>query len=312
MKRAVRIGTRGSRLALAQATWVQAALQAAHPGSDFPLVTIKTAGDRILDRSLRAIGGKGLFVKEIEEALLAGDVDCAVHSMKDLPAELAPGLVIAAVPPREKPHDVLITRDGGGLAALAAGARVGTGSLRRTAFLRRRRDDLGIVEIRGNVDTRLRKLEAGEFDAVVLAAAGLKRLGIEPRHAQAFDPMDFVPAIGQGALAIECRAGDEALVRGLDDAGTRIATRAERAFLARIGGSCHTPLGAYATTDDDRVHLNAVVVSPDGQHAVRGSRSGPHLEAEAIGGGLAQELLERGAAEILRSLEEPSPPLEHP
>lgn len=304
MTHAVRIGTRGSQLALAQATWVQQTLQGLHAGLECRLVTIKTSGDRILDRSLRAIGGKGLFVKEIEEALLAEDVDCAVHSMKDLPAELAPGLMIAAVPRREDARDLLITRAGGGLDALPAGARIGTGSLRRTAFLKRARQDFEIVEIRGNVDTRLRKLDAGELDAVVLAAAGLKRLGIERQHAYPFDPIEFVPAIGQGALAIECRSGElGAVLAGLDDEATRVATEAERAFLVRVGGSCHTPLGAHALAIGDRVELNAAVASPDGERIVRGATSGTAAAAAHLGTSLAQQLLDDGAAEILASLE---------
>jgi len=293
LTRVVRIGTRGSQLALAQATWIQKALQSLHPELDCPLVTIRTSGDRIADRSLRAIGGKGLFVKEIEEALLSRDIDCAVHSMKDLPAELAPGLVIAAVPEREDARDLLITRDGGGLAALRTGARIGTGSLRRMAFLRCTRRDLEIDEIRGNVDTRLRKLDAGEFDAVVLAAAGLARLGIRRQHAHAFDDSEFVPAIGQGALAIECRAGDlEALLAGLDHGATHVATDAERSFLARIG-----------------VQLNAAVASPDGSCVIRGSTSGPVDKAKDLGTTLAERLLDDGAAEILEKLERTSPAL---
>jgi hydroxymethylbilane synthase len=227
---------------------------------------------------------------------------------------LAPGLVIAAVPAREDARDLLITRAAGDVASLPAGGRVGTGSLRRTALLRRQRADLEIVELRGNVDTRLRKLEAGDFDAVVLAAAGLKRLGIEPQHASPFDPREFVPAIGQGALAIECRAGELASVlAALDDESTRVATTAERAFLARIGGSCHTPLGAHAIAEG-QIDLNAVVASPDGSRAVRGSCVGTYAEAQILGHKLAEDLLNAGAAEILASLEAPcpAPPLDHP
>lgn len=303
MTRVVRIGTRGSQLAVAQAGWVQRQLARSHEGLECRLVTIKTTGDRILDRSLRAIGGKGLFVKEIEEALLAEEIDCAVHSMKDLPADLAAGLVIAAVPAREDPRDLLVTRDGESLAELRPRARVGTGSLRRTAFLRQARTDLDIAEIRGNVDTRLRKLDDGEFDAVVLAAAGLNRLGIVRQHAAAFDPGAFVPAIGQGALAIESRAGElDAVLAALEDDATRITTTAERAFLARIGGSCHTPLGAYGIVVADGIELSAAVASPDGSRIVRGSATGGVGEAESIGTTLADKLLDEGAAEILQAL----------
>lgn len=307
MTRTIRIGTRGSQLALAQARWVQTALEGLHPDLECRLVTIKTSGDRFVDRSLRAIGGKGLFIKEIEEALLAREVDCAVHSMKDLPADLAPGLVIAAVPRREDARDILIARDGGRLQELAGGATIGTSSLRRTAFVRRARTDLNLIEMRGNVDSRLRKLDAGEIDAIILAAAGLKRLGIARDDAHPFDPNDFVPAIGQGALAIECRAGDdELIVAKLDDAATHCATLAERAFLARVGGSCHTPLGAHAVVSGTTVAMHAAIASPDGARLVRGDAGGSSADAAEIGTALAERLLDEGGAEILRALDSAS------
>jgi hydroxymethylbilane synthase len=282
---------------------VQAAIEGLDSDLECGLVTIKTSGDRFADRSLRAIGGKGLFVKEIEDALLAGDVDCAVHSMKDLPAELAPGLVIAAVPAREDARDLLIARGGSRLKDLASGARVGTSSLRRAAFVRCSRSDLDLVELRGNVDSRLRKLDGGEVDAIILAAAGLKRLGIPRADAHPFDEGEFVPAIGQGALAIECRAGDEKLLAALDHYGSRQATVAERAFLARVGGSCHTPIGAHAKVTGGAIAMHAAIASPDGRTVVRGATAGSAADAASIGAALADKLLDDGGAEILRALE---------
>jgi len=303
VRRSIRIGTRGSQLALTQSRWVQACLQRQHPQLAVELVTITTSGDRFAEQPLSAIGGKGLFVKEIEEALQAGGIDCAVHSMKDLPAELAPGLVIAAVPVREDPRDVLITREGLVLEALPRGARVGTSSLRRMALLRAARGDLEVMNLRGNVDTRVRKLARGDFDAIVLASAGLRRLGIELGEMVFLDPQQFIPAIGQGALAIESRA-DEAteLLGPLDDAATRVAVTAERAFLARAGGSCRTPLAAHATVHENTVEMRALIASPDGHQVVRGECCGPVAAAATLGTELATEVLGRGGAEILRVL----------
>ncbi len=303
MRTSLRIGTRGSQLALTQSRWVQACLRQQHPQLAVELVTITTSGDRFVEQPLSAIGGKGLFVKEIEEALLAGSIDCAVHSMKDVPGELAPGLVIAAVPAREDARDVLITRGGVELAALRRGARLGTSSLRRMALLRAARPDLEVTNLRGNVDTRLRKLHSGEFDAIVLASAGLRRLGIQPSGMVFFDPAHFTPAIGQGALAIESRADDSAeLVAVLEDTPTRVAVSAERAFLTRAGGSCRTPLAAHATVDSDAIELRALIASPDGQKLVRGERRGASTAASLLGTALADELLQRGGAEILQAL----------
>lgn len=303
MTRTIRIGTRGSALALAQAHWLEGAIEKVVPGSKAELVIIKTAGDRFVDRSLRAIGGKGLFVKEIEEALLAGTIDCAIHSMKDVPAEIPPGLTIAAIPQREDPRDVLIGRSDGGLAALAQGATVGTCSLRRIALLRAVRPDLKIHELRGNVDTRLRKLAEGSIDAIVLAAAGLRRLGLSPDHVAPFDMNTFLPAIGQGALAIETREDETAeLVARLDHASTRIAVTAERAFLATAGGSCHTPLAAFGTVGETEISVDALIASPDGTEVLRSRASGKHAEAADIGARLAGELLARGGDRIIASL----------
>jgi hydroxymethylbilane synthase len=303
--RRLRLGTRGSRLALAQARWVQARLHEQHPDLAVELVTIKTSGDRFLDQPLSVIGGKGLFVKEIDDALTQGTIDCAVHSMKDVPTEIAPGLMIAALPPRADPRDVLISRAGGGLPALAHGARVGTSSLRRMALLRALRRDLSVNSLRGNVDTRLRKLDDGHVDAIVLAAAGLRRLGIERTDIDFLDPQHFVPAIGQGALAIESRSDETGeLLHVLDDAPTRVAVHAERAFLLRVGGSCRTPLAAHATVDGNRLEMHAIIAGPDGSRLVRGTRVGDAASAAQLGTDLAEELLGRGGAEILHALGE--------
>ncbi len=296
---ALRLGTRGSRLALAQSTAVAQALERA--GATVEIVTIQTSGDAFAG-SLATAGGKGLFVKEIEEALLAGRIDVAVHSLKDMPAGQPDGLVLAATPPREDPRDVLVTAAGTSLDGLAPGARVGTSSLRRRAQLSARRPDLRIVELRGNVDTRLRKLADGAADALILAAAGLRRLGLAPSGAVALDVDEMLPAIGQGALAIELRAADaavHALVRGLDDpvSGARVA--AERAFLAGVGGDCQTPLAAHATVAASWLTLRALVAEIDGSAALTGVAEGTAADAAAIGARLAADLLARGAAAII-------------
>jgi hydroxymethylbilane synthase len=300
----LRIGTRGSRLARAQAEWVRSRIEEIRPGTAAELVIIQTSGDRFLSAPLAAVGGKGLFVKEIEEALTRGEIDCAVHSMKDLPLDLAPGLEIAAVPRRENPYDVVVTRGPGGLAALSDGARVGTSSLRRAALVRSAEPRLEVVSLRGNVDTRLRKLEAGEIDAVILAAAGLRRMGIEPPHATPCDGEVFVPAIGQGALAIEARSDSPitALAR-LDDADSRTAIEAERALLAEVGGSCVTPLAAHATLAGATLTLRGLIAAPDGRTIVRGSVKGSRDAAPDLGRELGRRLLDDGGAEILAALE---------
>lgn len=300
-----RIGTRGSRLALAQAGWVQERFRATGVG-EAELVVIRTSGDRIVDRPLYAVGGKGLFVKEIEEALQANDIDCAVHSMKDVPAELAPGLVIAAVPEREDARDVLVTAVAGGLAAIPHAGRVGTSSLRRAALMRAQRPDLVIETMRGNVDTRLRKLEAGEVHAIVLASAGLRRLGIQPPHVTVLSAEDFVPAIGQGALALETRAADAALLSPLQHEPTRQAVDAERAFLLGVGGSCVTPLAAHAVVTNGSVTLRALIAQPDGGRTIRGERRGDAATGATVGTELAMELLRAGGQAILDALPNPT------
>lgn len=299
------IGSRGSALALWQAGWARAKLEE-HHGVTARIEVIKTTGDTIADVPLGQVGGsKALFTKEIEEALLAGRVDLAVHSMKDVPTELPGGLMIAAVSEREDPRDAWISRSGARLEDLPRRARVGTSSLRRTCQLRILRPDLEIQPLRGNLDTRLRKLEAGHFEAIVLAAAGLKRLGLESRVTEFFPAERMIPAIGQGALAIEIREQDtqaRQFVSCLDHSPTHMATLAERSLLRRLGGGCQVPIAAHAAIDNNTLRLVALVASPDGSRAVRGTTSGPTNDAEEIGIRLAAELLERGADKILSEI----------
>jgi hydroxymethylbilane synthase len=294
------IGSRGSQLALWQARWIQARL--ADLGEESRIEIIRTTGDRITDVPLAKVGTKGLFTKEIEDALLRGDIDIAVHSMKDLPTEQPFGLVIAAVPEREDPRDAIV---GVPLAELREGASVGTSSLRRSAQLRALRPDLVIDSIRGNVDTRLRKLEDLQFDAIVLAAAGLRRLGLEARIAEVLEPEVMCPAVGQGALAVETRNDGRAaqqICHRLDYAETRAAVTAERALLTTLGGGCQVPIGAYARIIDGKLHIDGVVVSPEGDAIVRRGSSGPISNAEHIGAVLGEELLAMGGREILEDV----------
>lgn len=306
MSAVLRIGTRGSRLALAQAEWVRQRLEHAHPGMRAELVVIKTSGDRIRDVPLYELGGKGLFVKELESALLDGSIDCAVHSLKDLPGELAPGLVVAAVPEREDARDVVVTRELGGLRALPRGARAGTSSPRRAALLRALRPELTVVNLRGNVDTRLAKLERGEVDALILAAAGLHRLGLRPAHTEVCDAREFIPAIGQGALALESRPGPAAeQLAVIEHRSSRLAIDAERAFLSAVGGTCVTPLAAHATIDGEQLTLRALIAHPDGRRAVRGEERGAAADGARIGRTLGERLLRDGGAALLRELGHP-------
>ena len=293
------IASRGSQLALWQAHWVETKLTAL--GHACRIEIIKTTGDRITDVPLAQVGGKGLFTKEIEEALLDGRADLAVHSLKDLPTELPEGLEIVAVPEREDARDAVV---GKRLADLAAGARVGTSSLRRAAQLRKLRPDVEIESVRGNLDTRLRKLAEGRYDAILLAAAGLKRLGWEDRIAEILPAEAMCSAVGQGALAIEARpggAGWEACLP-LDHPATRAAVTAERGLLAALVGGCQVPIGAHATVQNGIVHLIAIVASPDGSVLIRGEAQGPATEAETIGRRLGTDLLARGAKEILEAV----------
>jgi hydroxymethylbilane synthase len=296
----VRIGTRGSRLALVQAEAAAAALGTL--GAEVQIVTIRTSGDRLAQVALADFGGKALFVKEIEEALLAGEIDLGVHSLKDVPAELPEGLCLAAYPRRDDPGDVLVRRGPGGLADLRLGAVVGTSSLRRQVLLRADRPDLRVEPIRGNVDTRLRKLEAGLYDALVMARAGLNRLGLWPGHVSALPPETFVPAVGQGILGLEARAdagGLLELLQRVDHTETRMQALAERSFLRALGAGCHTPVAGWARVEGDAVVLTGLVASRDGERVLRGTARGPARTAEAVGRRLAHELLDAGAGDVL-------------
>ncbi len=293
------IASRGSQLALWQAHWVERQLGAC--GHACRIQIIKTTGDKITGVPLAKVGAKGLFTKEIEEALLEGRADVAVHSLKDLPTDLPPGLVLAAVPEREDPRDALLGKP---LAQLPAGAKVGTSSLRRAAQLKKLRPDLVVESVRGNLDTRVRKLDEGQYDAIVLAAAGLKRLGWADRIAEILPPEVMCPAVGQGALAIETRpdgAGFDAAA-ALDRAPTRAAVTAERAVLAALGGGCQVPIGAHAEVNDGRLKLVAIVASPDGAELIRGQSEGATADAATLGRSLGEDLLSRGARKILETV----------
>jgi hydroxymethylbilane synthase len=297
----LRFGTRGSRLAVAQSNQVADALRAR--GLEVELVTIRTSGDRLADVALADFGGKALFVKEIEEALLDGRVDAGVHSLKDMPAVLPEGLCLAAFPPREDPRDVLLMRaGGGGLDDLPRGARVATSSLRRRALLLARRPDLRVEPIRGNVDTRLRKLDEGFYDAMVMARAGLDRLGLKPEHSHLLSSQELLPAVGQGILGVEVRAADQPVLEALsslDDVAARAEALAERAFLRRLGAGCHTPVAGLARLTGTTVEMDGLVSSLDGRTVIRGRAGGPANRAEAVGESLAEDLLSRGARAIL-------------
>jgi hydroxymethylbilane synthase len=299
------IATRESALAMWQARHVAARLSSLYPDCRIEILGMTTRGDRILDKSLADIGGKGLFIKELEQAMEEGRADLAVHSLKDVPMDMPPGFVLAAVMSREDPRDALVSNAFSSLAEIPDGSLVGTSSLRREAQLRERFPMLEVASLRGNVNTRLKKLDDGNYVAIILAAAGLKRLGLSERIAAFIDPADSLPAPGQGALAIECladRADVAAALRPLSDEDTTIAVTAERAFARRLSGSCHTPLAAYAQLRDDRLWLRGLVASRDGRQVLRGERAAPAAsedDAEAIGEALGDDLLVRGAAAIL-------------
>jgi len=298
----LRIGTRGSRLALAQSEWVRECVEARHPDIRVELVRIKTRGDKILDTPLSLVGGKGLFVKEIEESLLRGDVDAAVHSMKDVPTELPEGLGLRVFPEREDPRDVLVSAHGERFEDLPRGARLGTSSLRRGAQLLHRRPDLTVRSIRGNVETRLKKLASGEVDAVVLAAAGLRRLGLQDKATQLFDPAELLPAMGQGALGVEMRMEDRATwecFRFLNHEATELRVRAERALLARLEGGCQVPIAGHAFLEGDALLLKGLVAELDGSALVADEARGEAARPEEIGTRLAEALLAAGAGGIL-------------
>ncbi len=299
----LRIATRRSALALWQAEHVADRLRALHPSLTVELVGMSTRGDEITDRPLLAVGGKALFVKALEEGMLEGRADIAVHSMKDVPAVVPDPFRLAVILDREDPCDAFVSARYGDVTELPFGARVGTASLRREAQLRARRPDLVVESLRGNVQTRLGKLDGGEFDAIILAASGLRRLGLGERIRRVMPPGDSLPAVGQGALGIECRADDgevAALIAGLDDADTHDRVAAERAVNARLEGSCHVPLAAYAElTDDNGLHLRALVASRDGERVVRAEGHAPRAEGVSLGYALAEDMLARGAGEIL-------------
>jgi hydroxymethylbilane synthase len=328
----VRIATRGSALALTQSRWVAARIAELCPEVAVELVIIKTEGDLRQDRPLSAMGGRGVFVKAIEDALLEGQADAAVHSLKDMPSELPPGLVLAALPEREDPRDVLVLPAGssgesihrrdaekGRLCAsseaggenpnsveltlpLAHGAKVGTSGPRRRAALLHGRPDLCLADVRGNLDTRLRKLDAGEYDALILAAAGLRRMGWAERISFPLPVEWSVPAVGQGALAVETRAGETRLIEqlsGLDHAPTRVCVTAERAALARLRGGCTVPFGAHATLAEDTLTIHGMIADPDGTRLIRRSLSGPASDPAALGTRLAESLLAAGGAALI-------------
>ncbi len=299
------IGTRGSKLALWQANWVKRHIELRHPDVSVEIQIIKTKGDKILDVPLAKVGGKGLFVKEIEEALLAGSIDMAVHSMKDMPGDIPQGLCIAAIPKRENPQDVLISRDRIPLRDLKVGARIGTSSLRRAAQIRHIRPDIEIVSLRGNLDTRLKKLEDSDMDAIILAAAGVIRLGFNSRITEFLDETLLLPAAGQGALCIEIRSDDPeaaAVAAEMDHPQTRAVVLGERAFLYRLQGGCQTPIAAFGKIDGNVMTLQGVVASLDGAVIFKKVATGTPDTSEALGVWLAETLLSEGADKLLDEL----------
>ena len=303
--RPLRIGTRGSPMALRQTAIVRDRLIAAHPelaeAGAVEIVTIRTTGDRVQNRLLAEIGGKGLFAKEIEEALLAGRIDLAVHSLKDLETWLPDGLVIACVPPRDDPRDAFLSASGASLASLPRGAKIGTASLRRQAQLLRHRPDLSIVPIRGNVNTRLRKMEAGEVDALVLALCGLERLDLSGHATEILPREVMLPAVGQGALAVECRTADEMvrqLVEPLHDPISAACVAAERAMLAALDGSCRTPIAGFAEIDGDRLTIEGLLLNEDGSKEIRGRFEGGIDDAAQLGAELGKDLRSRAGPDF--------------
>jgi hydroxymethylbilane synthase len=305
MKKNIKIGTRASKLALWQANWVKSALISINPSLSVDLIIIKTKGDKILDVPLAMVGGKGLFVKEIEEALLDGRIDLAVHSMKDMPAEIPQGLYIGAVPERETPNDVLISKNGLIFSELISGSRIGTSSLRRSAQLRHARPDIVILPLRGNLDTRLKKLETENMDATILAAAGVKRLNYESRITEYLDENIMLPAVGQGALCIEIRENDakiEPIVTALDHQKTRSAVVGERAFSNCLEGGCQVPIAAYGKIEKNILTLSGLVADIDGKTILKKTLSGPVEQSERIGVKLADNLISMGAKKILENI----------
>lgn len=301
----LKIGTRGSKLALWQANWTKNALEALHPSLKVELVIIKTKGDKITDVPLAQVGGNALFVKELEQALEDRRIDIAVHSMKDMPSTIPEGLRIGAVPERESPRDVIISKNGHEFEQLPPGARIGTSSLRRQAQLLHVRPDLTMVSLRGNLDTRIRKLETEDLDAIIVAAAGVNRLGFKNRITQYLDAPLLLPAVGQGALCIEIRENDPEAARlsaPLDHPVTHTAVRAERAFLRKLGGSCQVPMAAYGTIDEDTLTIQGLVASLDGTSIIRDTVTGPADNPEHLGDLLADRLTDQGANSILKEI----------
>ncbi|MGA8573791.1 MAG: hydroxymethylbilane synthase [Desulfobaccales bacterium] len=302
----IRLGTRGSALALAQARWVKEQLTGRHPHCRVELVVIKTTGDTIRDVPLAQVGGKGLFIKEIEEALLSGRVDLAVHSLKDMPAQVPAGLMLGAVPAREDHRDAFISNRYANLKAIPAGGRIGTGSLRRQSQILHLRPDLEVVPLRGNVDTRLKKMENLGLAALILAAAGLHRLGLGQAYRGLLPETEMLPAVGQGALGLEVRADDRRLnelLAFLDHPPSRVAVTGERAFLARLEGGCRVPVAALGRLAGDSLTLEALICDPEGKRCLRDRASGPQDQAWALGTELADRLLSRGGREILAAIE---------
>ncbi len=301
----IRIATRKSPLALWQAEHVAMRLCAAFPGLRTELVKMTTKGDKILDAPLAKVGGKGLFVKELEQGMLDGEADIAVHSMKDVPIEFPVGLRLAAILKREDPCDALVSNRYPSFAALPPHVKIGTSSLRRQCQIKELLPLCEIQSLRGNVNTRLAKLDAGEFDAIILAAAGLKRLGFEDRISETLSPETSLPSMGQGAIGIECRDGDDqvlAWLRSLHDDETALRVTAERALNERLQGGCQVPIAGFAVVDGGRLWLRGLVGTPDGSHIIRGEITGPYAEARTLGLALAEELLGKGADRILREL----------
>lgn len=301
-KRIVRIATRNSPLAMWQAEHVKSRLLTLHQDIEVELIAMKTRGDVLLDTPLAKVGGKGLFVKELEQGMLEGRADIAVHSMKDVPVAFPDGLHLAVICQREDPHDAFVSNHYDSIDELPQGARLGTSSLRRECQVRTRRPDLEVLPLRGNVNTRLRKLDEGEFDAIILAMAGLKRLGFDDRIRSAMTPEQSLPAIGQGALGIETRVDDEemnALIAPLQDPDTTITVTAERALNRRLAGGCQVPIAGYAMLEDDEVWLRGLVGRPDGSQTLYAEKRGPAAEADAIGEAVAEMLLSQGADKIL-------------
>jgi hydroxymethylbilane synthase len=305
MKKTLRIATRKSALALWQANHVQDLLKDAHPGLQIELVKIVTMGDRILDRPLAEIGGKGLFLKELERAMLDGEADLAVHSMKDVPASMADGLVLDAVLPRANPYDALVSRKGQLLADLPVGSRIGTSSLRRKSQLLALRPDLVVEDLRGNVDTRLRKLDEGQYDAIILACAGLERLGWGERITETLQPPDFLPASTQGIIGLQCRTDDaqtRALIEPLADVETMVVASAERAVARVLEATCQVPLAVHAVLEQDTIWLRSVVGTTDGKESIRTEAQAPAAQAVALGERVAADLLKNGAGKIMAEL----------